>query len=134
MRASHWLHVVAFGAAVGITGAAIAQETDTEPSTSIRDGSTKEAPAAGAIVMPDDVVKPDRPSTPNDDNARPGARGGQYNDDNSVANDDRLSVDPGPSNDGMTVIPGRSTDDMSVDPGRAGVRPRERGRTNVRGE
>jgi hypothetical protein len=119
---------------LGISGAAIAQDTDTDRSTSIRDGSTKEAPAAGAIVMPNDVVKPDRPSTLNDPNARPGARNDELNDDNTITNDDRLSVDPGPLNDGMTVIPGRSTDDMSVDPGRAGVRPGDMGPADMRGE
>ena len=132
MRASHWIHVAALGAALGITGTALAQDTDR--STSIRDGNTKEAPAAGAIVMPNDVVKPDRPSMLDDGNARPDARDGEFNDDNSVANDDRLSIDPGPSNDDMTVVPGRSSDDMSVDPGRAGVRPGDMGPSSVRGE
>jgi hypothetical protein len=68
---------------LGISGAAIAQDTDTDRSTSIRDGSTKEAPAAGAIVMPNDVVKPGRPSMLNDPNARHGARNDKHDDDNS---------------------------------------------------
>jgi hypothetical protein len=97
-----------------MTGAAIAQGVDR--STSTGNGitaATGESPAAGAIVMPQDRAML------NNDNDRTENRHGNFNDDTSASNDDRLSVNPGPSSDAMSVNPGGSNDDMSVDPGRA---------------
>jgi len=135
MTTRHWMQVAALVSAFGLTGTAIAQDTDRSTSTRDESGiSAKEAPAAGAIVMPDDVVKPGRTPALNKDNARPGDRNGQFNDDNSVANDDRLSVNPGPSGDEMSVNPAGPNDDMAVDPGRVRAQPGEMGPASVRGE
>jgi hypothetical protein len=118
MTTRHWIEVATLVSAMAVTGAAIAQDTDRPTSPDRRSSASgKEAPASGAIVMPDDVVKPDRAPTLGDDNTRAGDRSGVF-EDNSTANGDRLSVDPGPSNDDMTVDPGRPSDETSVDPGR----------------
>jgi hypothetical protein len=114
MRANHWLQVAALASALGMTGPAIAQGVDR--STSTGNGvtaATGESPAAGAIVMPQDRAML------NNDNDRAEDRNGNFNDDTSASNDDRLSVNPGPSRDSMSVNPRESNDDMSVDPGRA---------------
>ena len=114
MRASHWIQVVALASGLGVTGAAIAQDTDRTTSTgNAITAATGESPAAGAIVMPED-----RAMLNNDNDQAPG-RNGDFNGDASTSNDDGLSVDPGPSRDEMSVDPNGSNDDMSVDPGRA---------------
>jgi len=114
MRANHWLQVAALASALGMTGAAIAQGVDRSTSTGIGiTAATGESPAAGAIVMPQDRAML------NNDNDRAQDRNGNFNDDTSASNDDRLSVNPGPSRDAMSVNPRESNDDMSVDPGRA---------------
>ena len=57
MTASHWMQIAALTSALGLAGAAIAQNT--EGSTSSGDGASvsgsgMDTPSAGALVMPED--------------------------------------------------------------------------------
>jgi hypothetical protein len=111
MRANHWVKVVALASALGMTGAAIAQTTDRPTSTdSGITAATGESPAVGAIVMPQDRVML------NNDDDRTQNR---TNDDTAVSNDDRSSVDPGPSRDAMSIDPGGPSDGSGIVPGRS---------------
>ena len=107
MTPRHWMQIAALSSALGLTGAAIAQDmnrtTDTDDGSGV---SVNEAPASGAIIMPEDKAaglgKNDEPARSRNDAA---------NDDTSRSNDD-MSINPGPSNDDMSINPGREGDDM----------------------
>jgi len=116
MPATHWTQIAVLTAALGLTGAAIAQNTERTTSTQDRSSVSSNAidtPSAGAIVTPEDKAL-----GMGQDNAREGVRNGD--DDASMSNDDTLSVNPGPSNDEeLNIDPGQpNDDDLSVGPAR----------------
>jgi hypothetical protein len=119
MPATHWKQIAVLTAALGLTGAAIAQNAEGTTSTQDRasvSSSVVDTPSSGAIVTPEDKAL-----GMGQDNAREGVRNG--NDDASVSNGDTLSVNPGPSDDeDSSIDPGRSNDDkLSVDRGHPGT-------------
>jgi hypothetical protein len=116
MPATHWTQIAVLTAALGLTGAAIAQNTEGTTSTQDRSSVSSNAidtPSSGAIVTPEDKAM-----GMGQDNAREGVRNGD--DDASMSNDGTLSVNPGPSNDEeLNIDPGQSNDDdLSVGPAR----------------
>ena len=116
MKATHWTQIAALTAALGLTGAAIAQNTEGRTSTPDRasiSSSAIDTPSSGAIVTPEDKAL-----GMGQDNAREGTRNGD--DDAAMSNDDALSVNPPPADDeDSSIDPGESNDeDLSVDPPR----------------
>lgn len=107
------MKVAALASAIGLTGTAIAQNTDRATSNDDRSSASgqSESPSSGAIVTPEDKAL---------GMGKSGSAVGNGEDDTSTSNDDALSVNPGPSNDeGVSVDPGQSSDeDMSVNPAR----------------
>ena len=117
MTARHWMQVAALASALGLTGAAIAQNTEGTTSSEDRasiSGSAMDAPSAGAIVTPEDKAL-----GMGQGSARSDTLGGDANSGETISNDDELIVTPGRSGDeGSSVNPGASDDDESIlDPG-----------------
>jgi hypothetical protein len=112
MTARHWMQIAALTAALGLTGAAIAQNTEGTTSTDDRAStrSSSDTPSAGAIVTPEDKAL---------GMGQKKQRHGEGNERASPPNDDELSVNPGASRDAaMSVNPGPSSDDeSSIKPG-----------------
>jgi hypothetical protein len=116
MKARHWMQIAALTSALGLAGAATAQNTDATTTTDSSSVSSygMDTPSAGAIVTPADKAagmgKPDRASSPN----------GDVDEDTSASspsNGDTLSVNPGPSNDeDSSVSPPSNDDEISVNP------------------
>ena len=113
MTAKHWMQIAALTSALGLTGAAIAQNT--EGTTSSSDRGTimnpgMDAPSSGAIVTPEDKAL---------GMGQDKERNGDTNEDSSWSDDDELSVNPEPSTDDeSSVNPGPSSDnESSVNPG-----------------
>ena len=139
MTARHWMQIAALTSALGLTGTAIAQNTEGTTSSEERAGASTsgvDTPSAGAIVTPEDKAL-----GMGQDNERRGVPGDA--DDESIvhpgpSNDDESTVNPGPSNDEeSTVNPGPSNDDESsvIPPPRTGsdVNPGDSGVGSVRG-
>ena len=115
MTARHWMQIAALTSTLGLTGAAIAQNT--EGTTSGGDPTSRaspDTPSAGAIVTPEDKAL-----GMGQDNERSGVRNGDANENESTSNDDDSSINPESSGDDeMSVNPGSSNDDeSSVHPG-----------------
>ena len=132
MTARHWMQIAALTSTLGLTGAAIAQNTEGTTSsgdTTSRTSPGMDTPSAGAIVTPEDKAL-----GMGKDNARGGVRNGDANENESTSNDedssnpkssgdDEMSVNPGPSDDEeSSVHPGPSDDDESsvIPPPRTG--------------
>ena len=120
MTARHWMQIAALTSALGLTGAAIAQDTNATTTTDSSSLSSywMDTPSSGAIVTPADKAAgmgkgDDQASTRNGD-VDEGASA------SSRSSDDTLSVNPGPSKDeDSSVSPPSSDDEMSVYPGNA---------------
>ena len=118
MTARHWMHIAALTSALGLAGAAIAQNTEGSTSSGDRasvSGSGMETPSAGAIVTPEDkALGMGLDKAPN----------GDANDNAPSSSDDELLVHPGPSSDDrLSVHRGSSSDDeSSINPGSSNVR------------
>ena len=101
MTARHWMQIAALTSALGLTGAAVAQNTEGTTSTQDRastSSSVIDTPSAGAIVTPEDKAL-----GMGQDKARSG-----------VPKDNESSVDPGRSSDDESILkPGSSNDDES---------------------
>ena len=115
MTARHWMQIAALSFALGLTGAAIAQNTEGTTSSEDRAGisnSAIDAPSAGAIVTPEDNAL-----GMGQDKERRGVPG-DADEDESLSNGDRLNANPGTSGDeGLINNPGITDDDeMSVHP------------------
>lgn len=118
MTARHWMQIAALTSALGLTGAAIAQDTNATTTTDSSSLSSywMDTPSSGAIVTPADKAAgmgkgDDQASTRNGD-VDEGASA------SSRSSDDTLSVNPGPSKDeDSSVSPPSSDDEMSVNPG-----------------
>ena len=126
MTARHWIHIVALSSAFGLTGAAIAQNTEGKTSTEDRAGMTSprvESPSAGAIVTPEDKAL-----GMGQDSERGTVLGTDPNENAFKSGDDELSINPGPSNDEeSSVNPGLSADEeLSVNPGSSSTDKRSR--------
>ena len=110
MTARDWMRIAVLTSTLGLTGAAIAQNTEGTTSTEYTAGessSSIDTPSSGAIVTPEDKAL-----GMGQDNEQAGNRNGDANDDaSSTLDNDDLSITPAPSND----------DDLSVNPGRADV-------------
>lgn len=136
MTATRWTQVAAMAAALGLTGVAIAQNT--EGTTNPRDrasvsSSSIDTPSSGAIVTPEDKAL-----GMGHDDARAGTRNGD--EDASTSNADALSVNPPASNDDALSVnpPPTNDEDSSIDPGesRTGsdAQPGDMGPASMRGE
>jgi hypothetical protein len=116
MTARHWIQIVALSSALGLTGAAIAQNMEGTTSTEDRAGVTSpgvETPSAGAIVTPEDKAL-----GMGQDGSRSDVLGDDLDDNAVTADDDELGINSGPSNDESSANPGLSDDeDLSVNPG-----------------
>ena len=113
MTARHWIQIVALGSAFGLTGAAIAQNTEGTTNTGDRaraSGFGMNTPSAGAIVTPQDKAL---------GMGRDKESNGDANGKFPSSNDEELLVHPRPSGDDkLSVNPGSSNDDeSSVNPG-----------------
>jgi hypothetical protein len=120
MTTRHWIQIAALASALGLTGAAIAQDTDARTTTDGRTVSSYgfDTPSAGAIITPAD--KAAGMGKGNDQASSPNGEGDEDTSASSRSNDDTLSVNPGPSNDeDSSVSPPSSDDEISVDPGNA---------------
>jgi hypothetical protein len=112
MTAMPWLQIAALTSALGLTGTAVAIDTDGTTSTDKRSSASSpdmDTPSSGAIVMPEDKAM-----GLGKHNEHAGNRNGDVNDDtttlnDNTSNDDELGINPGPSND----------EELSVNPGRA---------------
>lgn len=113
MNGRHWMQIAALASALGLTGGAVAQNSEGTTNPDDRsNASSADAPSSGAIVTPQDKAL-----DMGKDNARAGD-GNAMNDDNASPSKGD-TVNPGRSNDeGLTVNPGQSTDEeISVSPG-----------------
>ena len=114
MTPAHWMQIAALTSALGLSGAAIAQDMNRTTVTDDRSGvSTNEAPLSGAIVTPEDKAAG---MGKGDEHGRDG--NGAANDDASRSKDD-IGINPGPSSDDMAIDPGTANDDMISSPGTA---------------
>jgi hypothetical protein len=108
MTARDWVQIAALTSTLGLTGAAIAQNTEGTTSTEYTASeltSSMDTPSSGAIVTPEDKAL-----GMGQDDEQAGNRNGDLNDDTSnTLNNDDLSINPGTSND----------DESSVKAGRA---------------
>ena len=120
MTARHWMQVVALASSLGLTGVAVAVDTNGATSTEDRSSTANpgmDAPSSGAIVTPEDKAL-----GLGKDNARAGNRSGDAinpgpsKDEESTVNPDGKSIiNPGPSKDEeSTVNPGPSRDHKSI--------------------
>lgn len=109
MTIRHWMRIAALTSALGLTGAAIAQNTRDATSPVDRGGS--DTPSSGAIVTPQDKAL-----RMGKDDARAGNSDGAMNDDRSIisprqSNDEGPNVNPGPSShEELTSPPRRGPD------------------------
>ncbi|HKU87909.1 MAG TPA: hypothetical protein VJV77_16355 [Casimicrobiaceae bacterium] len=137
MTVRHWMQIAALTSALGLTGAAIAQNTEGTTSTGDRattSGSDMDSPSAGALVTPEDKAL-----GMGQGKAGSGVLNGDADQNESTPNDDELNVDPGPSNDDeFSVSPGPSKDDrltVTPPPSRGSdTNPSGTGRKSVRGD
>ena len=108
MTARDWVQIAALTSTLGLTGAAIAQNTEGTTSTEYTASeltSSRDTPSSGAIVTPEDKAL-----GMGQNNEQAGNRNGDLNDDTSnTLNNGDLSINPGTSND----------DESSVKAGRA---------------
>lgn len=121
------MQITALTAALGLTGVAIAQNTEGATSPLDRGtiaGPETDTPSSGAIVTPQDKAL-----GMGKDDARAGNGGSEMSDDASRSKDDGSIINPGQSHDeGSTVTPAPSNDDDSISPRRTGsdARPGDR--------
>ena len=124
MTARHWMQIAALSFALGLTGAAIAQNTEGTTSSEDRasiSNSAMDAPSAGAIVTPEDKAL-----GMGQDKKRRGLPGDADDDEMSVypglTGDEELNINPGQSNDEeSSVNPESPTTDGSNVPGSPGA-------------
>jgi hypothetical protein len=102
------MQLVALTSALSLVGGAIAQDVNRTITDDTGAASIHEAPAAGAIVTPEDKAA---------GMGKHDGQAGNRSDDTSTANDD-ISVNPGSSGDDITVNPGTTNDDISISPDR----------------
>ena len=115
MRARHYIQMAALISALGLTSAAMAQNTEGTTSPVDRgslSGSIPDTPSSGAIVTPQDKAL-----RMGKDDARAGNGNDDLRGDSSTSNDDRSIIDPGQSKDqGLMMDPGPTNDEQSSAP------------------
>ena len=132
MTARHWMQIAALTSAMGLTGAAIAQNTE---GTTVPDdrGSVSrygtDTPSSGAIVTPGDKAR-----GMGRDDARGSVRNDDAADDASRSDDGALRVNPGPSADPDDAL--RRDDENQASPPMTGsdARPNDMGPGSARGQ
>ena len=117
MTPRHWMQVAALASVLGLTGTAIANDTDRTTRSDDRSGGSTygmDTPSSGAIVTPEDKA-----AGMGADNEHARNRNGDGDDDaatsnENTSNDEQLSVNPGPSTDEqLSINPRPGTDDAS---------------------
>lgn len=136
MKATQWMKIAALACAVGVTGTAMAHDTDRTTDTDTRAVSSygMDAPSAGAIVTPEDKALGLGKDREQAARLSGGANEASTANDNA-SRDDALGVDPGPSSDhGASTNPGPSKDDESrIGPGHGEARGQTEGNSNEYG-
>ena len=99
MTSRHWMQAVALASVLGLTGTAIANDTDRTTSSDDRWTYGMDTPSSGAIVTPEDKA-----AGMGEDNEHARNRNGDGDDhaapsNENPSNDEQLIVNPGPSND-----------------------------------
>ena len=95
MTAWHWIQIVALSSALGLAGAAIAQNTEGKTSTEDFAGLTNpgaETPSAGALVTPEDKA-----FGMGKDHGRNGVRNRAFDENAPKSDDEERSANPGSS-------------------------------------